>query len=711
MLCLALIAAAASAAFSYVPVGGATAGASSEAFGFVAAGGSASDGASAAFGYLPAGAEASSVESAAFGYVPSGEVLVSGTSGACAYYPAGYVIASASSAPFEFGETPEDRALREAFEGIGTVIKADDGYSIAITNDHAGTISIPDNLGRVEIDLGGHNLTGPDGSDGTTSSAGGSGGAAIEIVSSGKEGDPTHLVFTDSDPDVDADIVGGDGGKGVPPGNGGPGVLIDSGAQEGVVIEIGKDVTISGGKGGENLAGGAPGEDGKPVEGGTATGEGTVIKAEVPAPTIAAATYNGQLQVAVVAASGRYSVTANAGGTNVGDYDVALTLTDPANCKWSDSDEAAKTLKFSILPRSGVVVTVVGHSETVEFDGQTHTVSGWEFSCADSLYRKSFVVCSVSASVSASSVGRHAMGLSSAAFSNTSANFAGVTFNVTDGALIIEQAATPASVFRYEKIGSDKARILGFAKTGQKIDKIVIPSVIDGRTVTEIAAGAFANSTSGLKEVVLPTSCTTVGDKAFQSVKTLVRLTIPETVPVIIGAYAFAGTALKSLLLPASVVRIGNYAFANCQQLANVTILGKPELGTMPFRRAGTAAGVNGVTVHLDPALAGNAAYIGKVKQDVPSVVVRTDAIVTSVGAAALSVEQNTVRLTVSVGRVAEWGKVDAGAVRVTYRKTLGSAPQTLKPSAVVENADGSLTVEVTRPAGDSGFFQATYEK
>ena len=635
MLCLALIAAAASAAFSYVPVGGAAAGASSEAFGFVAAGGSASEDASAAFGYLPAGAEVSSVAAAAFGYVPSGEVLVSGTSGACAYYPAGYVIASASSAPFEFGETPEDRALREAFEGVGTVIKTDDGYSIAITNDHVGTISIPDNLGHVEIDLGGHDLTGPDGSDGTTSSAGGNGGAAIEIVSSGKEGDPTHLAFTDSNPDAEADIVGGDGGKGVPPGNGGPGVLIESGAQEGVVIEIGKDVTISGGKGGENLAGGAPGEDGKPVEGGTATGEGTVIKAEVPTPTIAAATYNGQLQVAVVAASGRYSVTANAGGTNVGDYDVKLTLTDPANCKWPDSDEAAKTLKFSILPRSGLVVTVVGHSETVEFDGQTHTVSGWEFSCADSLYQKSFVACSVSASVSASSVGRHAMGLSSAAFSNTSANFSGVTFNVTDGALIIEQAATPASTFKYEKIGSDKARILGFAKTGQKIDKIVIPSVIDGRTVTEIAAGAFANSTK----------------------------------------------------------------------------LGKPELGTMPFRRAGTAAGVNGEIVHLDPALASDAAYIGKVKQDVPSVVVRTDAIVTSVGAAALSVEQNTVRLTVSVGRAADWGKVDAGAVRVTYRKTLGSAPQTLKPSAVVENADGSLTVEVTRPAGDSGFFQTTYEK
>ena len=376
MFCLALIAAAASAAFSYVPVGCAVAGGASETFGFVAAGGT----------------------------------LASGSSGACAYYPARYVISSASSAPFEFGETPEDRALREAFEGIGTVIKTDDGYSIAITNDHVGTIGIPDNLGLVEIDLGGHSLRGDDG------------GAAIQIVASGREGDPTHLVFSNSNPEKAADIVGGEGG---------PGIWIADDAKEGVVVEIGAGVTLAGGK------------DGKPIEGGTATGEGTVVKAEVKVPSIADKTYNGEMQAADVSGTDRFTVTANAGGTNVGDYDVTLTLTDPANCKWPDSDEAAKTLKFSILPRSGVVVTIVGHSETVEFDGQTHTVSGWEFSCGDSLYQKSFVACSVPASVSASSLGRHAMGLTAAAFSNASANFSGVTFNVTDGALTIEVAEIP----------------------------------------------------------------------------------------------------------------------------------------------------------------------------------------------------------------------------------------------------------------------------
>lgn len=74
----------------------------------------------------------------------------------------------------------------------------------------------------------------------------------------------------------------------------------------------------------------------------------TVSKQSVTAPAIAGSTYTGEAQTATVAASGLYTVTANAGGTDAGDYDVVLTLTDSADYKWSDSDAAAKTLTFSI---------------------------------------------------------------------------------------------------------------------------------------------------------------------------------------------------------------------------------------------------------------------------------------------------------------------------------------------------------------------------
>ena len=84
----------------------------------------------------------------------------------------------------------------------------------------------------------------------------------------------------------------------------------------------------------------------------------TVNKAEVTAPTIASKTYTGENQTAEVAASTLYSVTTNNGGTNVGSYDVVLTLTDPANYKWSDSEAAAKTLSFRITKATANTVTV-----------------------------------------------------------------------------------------------------------------------------------------------------------------------------------------------------------------------------------------------------------------------------------------------------------------------------------------------------------------
>ncbi len=84
----------------------------------------------------------------------------------------------------------------------------------------------------------------------------------------------------------------------------------------------------------------------------------TISKDTVTAPTIASKEYTGQTQTADVAASTLYTVTANNGGTNVGSYDVVLTLTDSANYKWSDSTEAAKTLSFQIIKATANTVTV-----------------------------------------------------------------------------------------------------------------------------------------------------------------------------------------------------------------------------------------------------------------------------------------------------------------------------------------------------------------
>ena len=109
--------------------------------------------------------------------------------------------------------------------------------------------------------------------------------------------------------------------------------------------------------------------------GGEATADFTITKAEVTAPTITAKTYTGEAQTADVETSDLYTVTTNAGGTDVGDYDVVLTLKDAVNYKWTDSEDAAKTLKFNIIAATANNVTVSIAGWTYGEDAKTPKVT------------------------------------------------------------------------------------------------------------------------------------------------------------------------------------------------------------------------------------------------------------------------------------------------------------------------------------------------
>ncbi len=80
----------------------------------------------------------------------------------------------------------------------------------------------------------------------------------------------------------------------------------------------------------------------------TASVKYTVNRAKVTLPTIGGKVYTGETLTADIQDAEFYTVTKNDGGIDVGLYDVTLTLKDPANCKWADSDETAVTLKFEI---------------------------------------------------------------------------------------------------------------------------------------------------------------------------------------------------------------------------------------------------------------------------------------------------------------------------------------------------------------------------
>ena len=272
--------------------------------------------------------------------------------------------------------------------------------------------------------------------------------------------------------------------------------------------------------------------------------------------------------------------------------------------------------------------------------------------------------------------------------------------------------------FAVELLDQNTVRVNGFLDDDERVSSIVIPDTIGGKAVVEIAAGAFANSKCGMETLSLPLFCTNIGDKAFMGVASLKSVVFPDTrkwndpsvlAELTIGRYAFSGTGLESLILPQSVVGIGDYAFANCKFLSSITILGQPAIGLMPLRRSGMNTG--GVVVHLDPALANDSAYMDSLKQECASVTVRADAVVNSIELSSLSLAVDEVSLLVSVEKAASWGSIDSSAIKVSFRASLSDEPIMLDPIFVVENDDGSLTVKVASPGGESGFFQVVYLK
>ena len=138
-------------------------------------------------------------------------------------------------------------------------------------------------------------------------------------------------------------------------------------------------------------------------------------------------------------------VTCNVTGsqTNVGESDNEFTYT--FNEGTSKSDYLV-TYEFGNLivtqDNTEVVVTITEHSGAFEYDGTEKTVSGYDFSASNELYKNTDFEFTGNDSVSATNVGTYDMELKSEDFKNTNGNFSKVTFVVVDGQLTI----TPKSV-------------------------------------------------------------------------------------------------------------------------------------------------------------------------------------------------------------------------------------------------------------------------
>ena len=132
-----------------------------------------------------------------------------------------------------------------------------------------------------------------------------------------------------------------------------------------------------------------------------------------------------------------FSFSGNASASRT---EVGTTIMGLASSQFANTNSNFTNVTFSVTDGyqqitavDGVVVTITGRHNASEYNGQAHTVEGYEVAISNSLYTTSDFSFNGTASASRTDVGTTNMGLASNQFANTNTNFINVSFNVTDG--------------------------------------------------------------------------------------------------------------------------------------------------------------------------------------------------------------------------------------------------------------------------------------
>ena len=137
-----------------------------------------------------------------------------------------------------------------------------------------------------------------------------------------------------------------------------------------------------------------------------------------------------------------YDVTGSR--TKVGTSKNKFTYELKSNTKASNYNIEVKFGDLIVTTQDGeVVVTITGHSDTVEYDGNEKSVSGYDVSITEgSTYTTDDFTFNGTAEAKGIKAGTYPMNLAADQFTNTNDNYTQVTFIVTDGSLTI----TPKSI-------------------------------------------------------------------------------------------------------------------------------------------------------------------------------------------------------------------------------------------------------------------------
>ena len=132
-----------------------------------------------------------------------------------------------------------------------------------------------------------------------------------------------------------------------------------------------------------------------------------------------------------------YKVTGSR--TKVGTSKNTFTYELKSNTKASNYNIEVKFGELKVTAEDGeVVVTITGHSDSVEYDGNEKAVSGYDVTITEgSTYTTDDFTFNGTAEAKGTEAGTYSMGLNADQFTNTNDNYTQVTFIVNDGTLTI----------------------------------------------------------------------------------------------------------------------------------------------------------------------------------------------------------------------------------------------------------------------------------
>ena len=150
-------------------------------------------------------------------------------------------------------------------------------------------------------------------------------------------------------------------------------------------------------------------------------------------------------------------------------------------------------------------------------------------------------------------------------------------------------SANPASDFEYSI--SDDGKYAGIEKYIGSDKSVVIPTEIDGATVTQILGAAFMEQ--DIESVIIPDTVVNISAGAFSACTKLTKVKFGIKVANI-GENAFDGcVSLEEIDLPDSVILIEESAFKDCTALKTISIPNQAALYSGAFYNNSSLVSVN----------------------------------------------------------------------------------------------------------------------